>query len=169
VVLEKDVWVCLVLQHGSARVWVEEADAEPRSAELTPAPEVIDAGFDEWVRAQWSTLLKGEPVPMAFLVPSRLRSYGFKVRAMTPVSPTVQSFRLRLSGWLGWLAPSIEVSYATADQRLLRFTGPSNIRDDRGESPLVVDIRFDEMLKAAPSGLWEQLEAEPLTKCSVGL
>src|SRR5690606_24213789 len=41
---------------------------------------VVDAGFDEFVRAHWDVLAAGKDVPLRFLVPSRLSSYGFKVR-----------------------------------------------------------------------------------------
>jgi hypothetical protein len=156
---------------GGAQVFVDRPDAEPRQAMLPDGAFVADAGFDQWVRGNWPALARGERVPMDFLVPSRLTSYGFKVyqvEAAADGDEPARRFRLRLGGLLGWLAPHIDVVYAEADRRLLRFEGLSNLRDDAGEDPLTVRIEFPEPARPVASADFERLAAEPLRACRVG-
>ena len=159
------------LQRGpdGARVFVDRPDAEKQQAPLPGGALVADAGFDQWVRREWPRLVAGESVPMEFLVPSRLTSYGFKVYEVDEASAEAgRRFRLRLGGLLGWFAPHIDVVYSEADRRLLRFEGLSNLRDDAGEDPLKVRIVFPEPPKAVDASAFNRLAAEPLRACRVG-
>lgn len=158
----------LRLREGRREVFVQNPGKTERSAWLDDAPLVADAGFDQWTRARWDQLSAGERLRLRFLVPSRLSAYTFSVQAL-PTRPDSgeQRFRLRLSGWLGWLAPHIDVSYATRDRRLLRFEGLSNLRDDRGERPLLVRIDFPEPAQPASAADFAALDAEPLRACRV--
>ena len=156
---------------GDARVFVDRPDAEPQQAPLPEGNLVADAGFDQWVRREWPRLTAGESVPMAFLVPSRLTSYDFKVYEVDGDEVDGagdRRFRLRLGGLLGWIAPHIDVVYAERDQRLRRFEGLSNLRDDAGDDPLKVRIEFPEPPKAADAEAFSRLAAEPLRACRVG-
>lgn len=151
-----------------ARVFVDPPGAQQRQGPLPDGPLVADAGFDTWVRAQWPALTRGERVPMDFLVPSRLRSYGFKVYQVDGDDAAGQRrFRLRLGGLLGLIAPHIDVVYAEADRRLLRFEGLSNLRDDAGDSQLEVRIDFPQPPTEADPSRWRQLAGEPLRACRV--
>jgi hypothetical protein len=156
---------------GAPRVFVDRPDAEPKQAPLPEGNLVADAGFDQWVRREWPRLTAGESVPMAFLVPSRLTSYDFKVYEVEGDEVDAagdRRFRLRLGGLLGWIAPHIDVVYAERDQRLLRFEGLSNLRDDAGDDPLKVRIEFPEPPKAVDAEAFSRLAAEPLRACRVG-
>ena len=153
-------------QADGATVFVQRPDAAVRQAPLPGGALVADAGFDPWVRAQWSRLTTGERVPMAFLVPARLASYEFKVYEVAADGAT-RRFRLRLGGLFGWIAPHIDVVYDEADQRLLRFEGLSNLRDDAGEEQLEVRIEFAEPPRAKPAAAVERLAAESLRACRV--
>ena len=158
------------LQRDGARasVFVARPGEPKQTAPLPRATLVADAGFDPWVRAQWPALNRGEQVPMQFLVPSRLRSYGFKVYEVDGEDAAGQSrFRLRLRGLLGLVAPHIDVVYSDADRRLLRFEGLSNLRDDAGDEQLEVRIDFKTPPVSVEPARWEQLAAEPLRACSV--
>jgi hypothetical protein len=96
---------------------------------------VVDAGFDEFVRAKWSELERGDSLHTPFLVPSRLDAVGFKVRKLrnTTVDGAAASvLRLSVSGAVGWFLPDIEVTYRQRDRRLLRYEGLTNIRDAEG-------------------------------------
>jgi hypothetical protein len=104
-------------------------------------------------------------------VPSRLTSYDFKVYEVEGDEVDRagdRRFRLRLGGLLGWIAPHIDVVYAERDQRLRRFEGLSNLRDDAGDDPLKVRIEFPEPPKAADAEAFSRLAAEPLRACRVG-
>ena len=132
---------------------------------------VADAGFDEFIRRQWSGLIAGRIVPLEFALPSRLRSLPFSVRRQGQAVVAGEKawvFRLKLDGLLGLVAPSIDVSYGQASQRLLRFQGLSNLRDDAGKSQLVARIDFPK--SAAPSDeiRWQAAAAIPLSACRTG-
>jgi hypothetical protein len=155
---------------GSASVFVDRPDAEPQQAPLPGGNLVADAGFDQWVRREWPRLTAGESVPMAFLVPSRLTSYDFKVYEVDGEENDGDGgrrFRLRLGGLLGWFAPHIDVVYAESDRRLLRFEGLSNLRDDAGEDPLKVRIEFPGAPTPADAATFARLADEPLRACRV--
>ena len=98
---------------------------------------VADAGFDEFVRANWSRLLAGETMPLDFLVPSRLGVIGFQVRHVQADSVggvPAQMFRLRLSGFLGLILSGFDVYYSDTDHVLLRFDGLSDLQDASGSN-----------------------------------
>ena len=54
-------------------------------------------------------------------------------RSDTVAGVAAEMFRLRLSGFLGLLLPSIDVYYGSADRVLLRFDGLSNLHDPSGD------------------------------------
>jgi hypothetical protein len=138
--------------------------------EAASAPRVVDAGFDEFVRANWNALLSGETVPLEFAVPSRLEGIRFKVYRVQSDevgAEPAEVFRLRLGGLLGWIAPHIDVAYGRDTQRLLRFEGLSNLREDDGEGQLVARIEFPAKAVAAQEAQWQAFAAEPLSACRV--
>lgn len=156
---------------GGDALWVRLDQAGERSV---PVPDgealVADAGFDEFIRKRWQPLLEGRPVPLQFAVPSRLDAYDFTVRrrgAGEVAGEPAEFFRLRLGGWLGWLAPHIDVAYGRESRRLLRFEGLSNLRDDQGNEQLLARIDFPRPAAPAAPGQWQALAAEPLSACSV--
>ncbi len=152
---------------GEARVFIDRPNAAKQTAPLPSGALVIDAGFDQWVRSEWPRLTAGERVPMAFLVPSRLTSYAFNVYEVGDEG-AARRFRLRLGGLLGWIAPHIDVVYAEADRRLLRFEGLSNLRNDAGDGQLKVRIEFRDPPRTVDDGTIAVLAREPLRACRVG-
>lgn len=153
---------------GGREAFVQRPGDAERATRLRPGPLVADAGFDVWVRRAWPRLLAGERLRVDFLVPSRRAVYAFDVQALASAPATDEPrFRLRLGGWLGWFAPYIDVTYTGAERRLLRFEGLSNLRDDRGQRPLVVRIDFPEPATASDAAAFAALQAEPLRACRV--
>ncbi len=123
--------------------------ARVKAERSTPLPAVTglvaDAGFDEFVRANWQPLTGDKALSIHFLVPSRLDDMGFRVEALRSDhlgGVPVEVFRLRLAGVAGWLVPGIEVSYSAKDHVLMRYVGLSDLRDGNGEN-MKVDISFD--------------------------
>lgn len=157
---------------GSGTVWVRDARGESeRSAVLDdPAARLVaDAGFDEFIRSNWTPLVSGQSVPLRFAVPSRLQTLGFKVDRQGPQTlgrEPAETFRLKLGGLLGWVAPHIDVAYGRDSRRLLRFEGLSNLRSDDGRSQLVARIEFAEPAAAA-EGQWRAAERQTLSACRV--
>lgn len=141
--------------------------------ETLPAREdfVVDAGFDEFVRAHWGALQRGDAVRLDFLIPSRLAVYGFKLRRLRSESidgEPATVFRLALAGVFGWFADAIDVAYRDHDRRLMRFDGLTNIRRDASEN-LVARIEFPpEREQAASDADWQAALREPLSACSLG-
>ena len=150
-----------------------DAGSAPQTGVVEPGNRlVIDAGFDEFVRAQWNRLQAGDTVALDFLVPSRLRTYGFTLRRVGAIeleTGAATRFRLSLGGLLGWFAPDITVTYRNADRRLLRFEGLTNIRANRDDN-VVARVEFAPAPDAPRGGMrsWNAALAEPLAACALG-
>jgi hypothetical protein len=151
-----------VFQRASSKAEVRKK-AVPNSVAI-----VSDAGFDEFVRKNWSALESGNAVRFPFLVPSRLDSMTFKVKkhgdGVIEGQP-VSVIRLNLSGFLGWFLPYIEVSYRKSDRVLMRYKGLTNIRDAEGNN-VTAQIDFPSKERVAKPVDLDALRAAPLvTKC----
>lgn len=152
--------------------WIVFGGAGAR-AQQTPLDEVesivADAGFEPFVRQHWAQLQAGESVPIDFLVPSRARSYGFrlsKVEALEIEGEAASRMRLALSGVFGLFAPAIDVIYRDSDQWLLRFEGMTNIRESAREN-VVAHIAFPQTPLPVEEETWAQASAEPLQNCAL--
>jgi hypothetical protein len=147
-------------------------DAVERVATLPAAPAVVDAGFDEFVRAHWRELESGQALPLQFALPARGRALSFqlqKLRQARVAGEDATVFRLRLGGLLGLVAPHIDVAYATQSRRLLRFEGLGNLRDAGGRRQLEARIDFPAPPVPAPEAAWRAARAEALvTACASG-
>jgi len=155
----------------AGELWVRPGPGEAeRSAPAELAGLVADAGFDEFIRRRWQPLLAGEAVPFEFAVPSRLERLDFRLRHLGSEAMdggTAEVFRLRLGGWLGWLAPHIDVAYDRESRRLLRFEGLSNLREDDGQRQLVARIDFPEPARPADEARWQVWAGLALSGCRV--
>jgi hypothetical protein len=128
-----------VRSEGSSRtVFFRAGPRTDEKSALIPlgANSVIDAGFDEFVRQNWQSLMAGRTLAFYFLVPSRLSGMDFRLRRLDHGSEdsSVEKFRLEAAGLLKWLAPSIDVSYSVDDRELVRYEGLSGLRDPKGEN-----------------------------------
>jgi len=155
------------------RAFVQENATTPkRESSLKLRPElVIDAGFDEFVRSRWAELEGGQALAFPFLVPSRLDTFGFKLRKHRDAvidGQQVSVFRLNLSGVLGWFTSHIDISYRKADRVLMRYEGVSNIRGEDGRNLLVrIDFPANERRSMAAVDL-TRARIEPLTSRCAG-
>lgn len=105
---------------------------------------VVDAGFDNYMRARWPELSAGEEVSFPFLVAGQQRPFRMVARR-APV-PACDTARLCLevqpeAWWLRLLMDPIELVYDRASRRLVLFRGISNIADADGRSQSV-EIRY---------------------------
>ncbi|GAB3484080.1 hypothetical protein [Marinomonas epiphytica] len=119
---------------------------KPKEAMLPLTPgTVIDAGFDAMLKKHWQNLLLGGTLEVDFLVPSRLNSYGFKLKqkdCLEAINNSSACFSLTANSWLIRLAVDpIVLTYDLVFKRLIRFTGRSNISNEQGEY-LNVDIYY---------------------------
>lgn len=105
---------------------------------------VVDAGFDNYMRARWQQLSTGEKVAFPFLVAGQ--EQPFRMVARSVVFPGCDASRLCLevqpeAWWLRLLLDPIELVYDRSSRRLLLFRGISNIADATGRSHYV-EIRY---------------------------
>ena len=152
------------------RLYVRASRREgERSAPLAGAGVVADAGFDEFVRAHWATLAAGRAVPLDFAIPARLRSYRFSLARVGQArigGEDAMLLRLRLGGWLAWLAPDMNVAYGLQSLRLLRFEGVSNLADPAGGRNWLTRIDFVPPPKPPTDADWTRAAAAPLSACT---
>jgi hypothetical protein len=147
-------------------VYVQDSRRAPLRSALLPTREnvVIDAGFDAYVRDHWDEIGTLDKAQIAFLVPSRLGYVDLRLRpadAAEPDGAAVHHLRLVMDAWFGFIVPSIDLAYADADRRLLRFQGLSNIRDVAGRSQKV-RIEFPRSGVFGPPGAEEIARAAAL-------
>ena len=138
------------LQDGKVSMTVLDAiNSEPKKSSSTQTdgklPVVIDAGFDEFVRNHWDSLVAGEKRRFQFPVAERDSLVELRIKPTSCNYPTEtdQCFKLELSNWfVRMLVKPIELGYDPELRRLTRYRGLSNIGDGKGNG-LVVDIRYD--------------------------
>ncbi|MDQ8031766.1 MAG: hypothetical protein REJ50_07105 [Bordetella sp.] len=158
--------------NGQAReVYSQRNPSEPmRTAALTPRPnQIIDAGFDAYVREHWHQLTQRQDPVIAFLVPSRLRDYELEVDTGDREFEGSRMLRLRLKldAWYGFAAPSIQLLYDWNERRLRLYEGLSDIRDSAGGSQRV-RIEFAARDRKTGTTAAEQAEAgraELVSRC----
>jgi hypothetical protein len=131
---------------------------------------VVDAGFDAWIRRHWDAVATGAAVRAPFLVPARAGWFEVKAtgarRTMLDGQPALR-LRLALDSWLAFVAPEIELHYALADRRLLRFAGPGTIRDAKGRG-IPVRIDFPQPPRAADASALAHAQSRPLISTCPG-
>jgi hypothetical protein len=142
-------------------------DAAPRERSLAlPTGGVIDAGFDASVRLHWDALRAGREVDQPFLLPSRMAFVPVSLRPGGGVRWSgipAQRLTMRLDRWYGFIAPTMQLTYADADQRLLEFAGIATIRDDAGKHQ-DVRIVFPDPATPADTDALRQARATPLVR-----
>ena len=126
-----------------------------REIELLPERDdwVVDAGFDNFVRTSWGTLVAGDTVRFPMQLLGRDKPLDMKAalddRGECPEA--MICFEVQLDSWLlGALIDPIRLQYDRDSQRLMRFTGISNLRSDSDRSQSV-DILYRYAPEAAPS------------------
>ncbi len=130
---------------GKYEVFVRRNSEQPEQSAAVESRQglVVDAGFDRFIVTHWDDLLAGQEQKVEFMLPSRLRSYGFllKPTGTDQINGTpVQRFRLEIDSWLGFALPSIDIAYASDSKAIREYSGVSNIRDNEGKN---VKVRIE--------------------------
>jgi hypothetical protein len=147
------------------RIYVQRARGaalESRSIALRDG-DVVDAGFDTYVRDHWDAL-SGRASRISFVLPSHFGAIDLRLgdaRDVVEGGVAIRCFRMRLDSWYGFAAPSIELSYSVADRRLLRFVGIGTIRDGEGRNQNV-RIEFPAPSRPVPEERVDAAAAAPL-------
>ncbi|MET0935367.1 MAG: hypothetical protein ABWX83_05225 [Luteibacter sp.] len=122
-----------VRSKGGERIVYTKRGSAAEVAKPLPAMKggVIDAGFDAYVRKHWDSLGKrGESIP--FLLPSRFAFYDVRLVDGRDTGGK-RSMTMKLDSWLAFAAPSVTLTYTTADRQLRRFEGMGAIRGANGK------------------------------------
>jgi stearoyl-CoA desaturase (delta-9 desaturase) len=97
-------------------------------------PLVAGQGLDRFARARIEELVRGGELRVEMVLPSRLDSYRFRVRAEAAGEDGLVRVRIEpASLLLRLLAPSIVAEYDRATGRLLRYRGVSNLAGPDGD------------------------------------
>jgi len=146
---------------GREVYWQPSAETPERSESVNLGDDaVVDAGFDAFVRTHWTELNQGQPLTATFLLPSDFNFLQLELRkSSAPSSGATTQFTLRAAAWYAFALPEITVTYRSDDRRLVRFTGVSTIRDERGKRQSV-EVVFPEDLDAIDTSVDEIAAAQ---------
>ena len=137
------------MEQDGKRWRVEYKEPEESGNKIHSKPEytpVIDAGFDEFVRAHWNDLMEGDTVNFSFAVPSRLEWIDFRLIPLAQKDGTL-TVEMRLkSRWIAWLLDPVFLTYDIKSKRLLTYRGLTNIRTMNGDG-IKAEIRYTYPLK----------------------
>ncbi|KAB7763847.1 hypothetical protein [Xanthomonas maliensis] len=149
-------------RNGRREMFQQRPGAAERSAPLPAAdgPRVIDAGFDSYLRTHWEALAS-VPQRVAFVLPSLQRQLVFRIQQQDAAAGR-QRYRLSLDTWYGAAVPAIELTYTSADRRLLVFRGVGNLRDASGHYPKVRIVFPDAPPRSVDAAEVQQARAQPL-------
>ncbi len=137
----------------------ESTDDEVKRKEFVkPQGLVVDAGFNQFIVEEWSSLLKDETVRFEYLAPSQQKTFAFTAKkescddiklssssssfSSSFNSNEVTCFSIAPKSWfVRQFVASISLVYDSSSKRLLRFSGLGNIGNASGEY-MQVDIRY---------------------------
>ena len=116
----------------------KEKGAAEQTATLDTSPmPVVDAGFDDYIRAHWSELGANVSKTIPFVIPSRLGTMKFRVKReadTTIEGRKARHYRLSLDSRIGFALPHIDVDYDASTRELLRFDGIANMHASGGDN-----------------------------------
>lgn len=106
---------------------------------------IVDAGFDNFMRAQASRIQAGETISFRMAAPGVLRAFDFRARmtkSETDGDDPQITLHVEPDSFLRWLIDPLLLSYATTPMQLKTFNGRTNIPDANGERFIAL-IEFD--------------------------
>ncbi|WGL16884.1 hypothetical protein PVT68_00965 [Microbulbifer bruguierae] len=100
--------------------------------------DVIDAGFDPFVRQRWEQLVSGKAIEFHFASPVHGQVVLLRARRVgcgSRVNDQWLCLEVDLARpWLRWLAGDLFLAYSPEDRRLRYFGGVVNLLDEQGAS-----------------------------------
>ncbi|WP_422134291.1 hypothetical protein [Endozoicomonas sp. ALD040] len=98
---------------------------------------VIDAGFDHYIRLNWDALIAEKETVIQYLIPSHQRKIDLRIKTVEckkDLKKTHICFNIAADSWLyRMLSSSLTLSYGKQSQKLMIFSGRSNISDKNGD------------------------------------
>ncbi len=126
-----------------------DTPAESKIFRSNPLP-LVDAGFDPFIRQNWSALEDGRRLVAEFLVPSRLTTFKLGITTV-PLNEcdselsTATCFLVKPAGIFrvaGLFVDPLRLLYDRQSKRILRFEGLGNIPDENGDNRNII-IEYD--------------------------
>lgn len=137
---------------GETQLMMRKGSLDDPDRSRVPAEQqqVIDAGFDAFVKQEWDDLLAGERVTFYFAFPNRLRNVRLRGERIEASDSEIERgdsdwihFRIQVnSRVLSLFADDLFLAYEADQKRLKVFRGRSNLPDDQGES-IDVEIHYE--------------------------
>ncbi len=125
--------------------FIRKTGDKTRTARLTiPDNALVDAGFDRLIAQHWDKLTAGERIKKAFLVPSLLRFVTFRIYQQQATDTLRRMVIEPDNFFVNLIAGKVVLDYALTAPQLRRFTGISNMRNQRGDNYRVSIIFPDE-------------------------
>lgn len=124
--------------------YTDNENKERKATLVANRPLVIDAGFDNYVREHWSSLLTGSSVEFYFPAPPRMRLVHLTIKQKLCADDRQNNvcFSVNSSNWfIRLLLDPIELSYNKNTRQLNRFKGLGNMLDKDGNG-LKVNIQY---------------------------
>lgn len=112
-------------------------------------PQVIDAGFDNFVKQEWDRLMDGESIAFYFAFPQRLTNVRLRIDRIKPQRSPIEyreegwvHFKIRVNNrLLSLFVDSLYLAYEPQERQLKVFRGRSNLPDHRGGG-VDVEVRY---------------------------
>lgn len=107
----------------------EPPDSEPLTLAATDA-QVVDAGFDHFVRSRWDAFAAGEVVTFGFQALGFDRAFTMRAEAVAADCDAAWlCLRVQVNSWfLRLVAQPIELAYLRGSRQLVRYRGVTNLR-----------------------------------------
>ncbi|SHE72740.1 hypothetical protein SAMN04487965_0522 [Microbulbifer donghaiensis] len=109
--------------------------------------DVIDAGFDAFVRKNWESLLAGDRLEFNFASPIHGRAIALRARKVNCRGNETGKVCLRVDlaqPLLRFFAGDLYLEYSADSRRLQFFEGVVNLLDEQGQNQrLQIDYRYD--------------------------
>lgn len=119
---------------------------EQTRVEIDENKVVIDAGFDRLIALNWPVLLQQKQLDFSFLAITRSQLVNFQVKKDVLANRRISLELHPRNFFIGLLVDPIELEYDHETQRLLRFTGLTNIEryvnGKRSEENYLADIYY---------------------------
>lgn len=110
-----------------------DSEFQERVSKKEQSPMIVDAGFDVFMRANWTELLAGNKKDVAFLSPTRAMFIAFEIELIEPddnVHDSIETVRFQLRPQnfiIALLVDPIDLNYHKKTGRIMSYKGLTNI------------------------------------------
>lgn len=136
-------------KHVAIIIEQEGSESKEKVKKEEQNPMIVDAGFDVFMRANWTDLLAGDKKEVAFLSPTRAMFIAFEIELIERDSNFDESiervfFQLRPQNFIiGLLVDPIDLEYDKKTGRIMSYKGLTNIETiNDPDKNYIADIEY---------------------------